>query len=161
MFKTEAQKVLQNAIHCVTYGIEDIDYDMLLEACQTVCFKPVVEFTIPLPPVTKKNSQRIGWCNGKPIILPGKRYSEYEKNSAWFLSKYRLNIDYPINIKATYYMPARRRVDLTNLESALCDVLVKSGVISDDNHKIVFATDGSRVLYDKQNPRTELKIFRL
>ena len=39
MFKTEAQKVLQNAIHCVTYDIEDIDYDMLLEACQAVCFK--------------------------------------------------------------------------------------------------------------------------
>lgn len=161
MFKTEAQKVLQNAIHCVTYGIEENDYDMLLDACQTVCFKPVVEFTIPLPPVTKKNSQRIIRVKGKPIIVQSERYVKYETDADWFLRKYRLNIDYPINIKATYYMPTRRRVDLTNLESALCDVLVKSKVISDDYFGIVVATDGSRVSYDKQNPRTEVKIFRL
>lgn len=67
-------------------------------------------------------------------------------------------IDYRVNIKAWYYMPTRRRVDITNLHEALHDILVKYGVIADDNCKIVFSTDGSRVLYDKNNPRTEVEI---
>ena len=55
-------------------------------------------------------------------------------------------------------MPTRRRVDLCNLHEALCDVLVKHGVIADDNSNIVAGMDGSRVLYDKNNPRTEIVI---
>ena len=161
MFKTEAQKVLQNAIHCVTYDIEDVDYDILLEACQVVCLKKVVEFTIPLPPVSKKNSGQIVNTGSRPRLLPSKAYREYERDAGWYLTKYRLEIDYPINIKATYYMPTRHKVDITNLESALCDVLAKYKVLADDNCKIVVARDGSRVSYDKQNPRTEVEIFRL
>jgi Holliday junction resolvase RusA-like endonuclease len=55
-------------------------------------------------------------------------------------------------------MDMRRKCDLTNLNEALHDILVKCGVLKDDNSKIVAATDGSRVLYDKQNPRTEVYI---
>ena len=69
-----------------------------------------------------------------------------------------IGIDYPVNVKALYYMPTRRRVDLCNLHEALCDVLVKFGVVQDDNCKIIASMDGSRVLYDKENPRTEVYI---
>lgn len=55
-------------------------------------------------------------------------------------------------------MPTRRRVDLCNLHEALCDVLVTFGVVQDDNCKIIASMDGSRVLYDKENPRTEVYI---
>ena len=65
-----------------------------------------------------------------------------------------------MNIRALYFMPARRKVDITNLESALMDVLVKYGVIADDNCRIVVSTDGSRVMYDKENPRTEVTITK-
>ena len=47
-----------------------------------------------------------------------------------------------------------------NLHSALHDVLVEVGVLEDDNSQIVVSTDGSRVLYDKHNPRTEVEIER-
>ena len=70
-------------------------------------------------------------------------------------------IDYPVNIKALYFMPTRRKVDLCNLHEALCDVLVKYGVIEDDNSRIVVSMDGSRVLYDKYNPRTEVEIVEV
>ena len=121
----------------------------------------MIEFVIKLPPVTKKNSQEIhiNKKTGKRFITSSKRYKEYENNAGWFLKP--LGIDYPVNIKALYYMPTRRRVDKTNLESALCDVLVHHGVIKDDNCKIVTATDGSRVLYDKENPRTEIYITKI
>lgn len=119
-----------------------------------------IRLTIKLPPITKKNSQRIitDRASGKPRVIPSKRYREYETAAGWFLKP--LGIDYPINIKALYYMPSRRRVDITNLESALCDVLVRHGVIKDDNCTIVVSTDGSRVRYDKDDPRTEIYITK-
>ena len=89
-------------------------------------------------------------------ILPSKAYREYEKNAGWFIP--RLGIDCAVNIRCLYYMPTRRRVDLVNLLEATLDVLVKYGAIADDNSLIAAGHDGSRVLYDKQNPRTEIYI---
>ena len=37
-------------------------------------------------------------------------------------------------------------------------MLVKYGVLKDDNSEIITSHDGSRVLYDKDNPRTEVTI---
>ena len=113
-------------------------------------------FTIKLPPITKKNSQRIFMIKGKPRIAPSRKYKEYETQSTIFCPY--LLISEPVNIEAHYYMPTRRRVDITNLESALMDVLVHAGTLEDDNCSIVVSTDGSRVHYDKQNPRTEVII---
>ena len=47
---------------------------------------------------------------------------------------------------------------MTNLQQGLNDILVKYGVIEDDNNRIVASMDGSRVKYDKDNPRTEVEI---
>lgn len=55
-------------------------------------------------------------------------------------------------------MDTKKKVDITNLNSALHDVLTKYRVIADDDSKIAGATDGSRVRYDKNNPRTEVYI---
>ena len=55
-------------------------------------------------------------------------------------------------------MPTRRRVDLVNLLEATDDVLVHYGVLEDDNSNIIVSHDGSRVFYDKENPRTEIYI---
>ena len=116
-------------------------------------------FTIHLPPVTKKNSSRIITIAGRPRIIPSKKYMEYEKASRPFLIP--LKIDYPVNIKCTFYMQTRRKVDLTNLLSAAMDVLVTHGVIIDDNRDIAALHNGSMVLYDKENPRTEIEITKL
>ena len=69
-----------------------------------------------------------------------------------------LGIDQPVNVAAKFYMPTRRRVDLTNLHEALHDILVNYGILTDDNAKIIVSTDGSRVYWDKENPRTEVII---
>ena len=58
-------------------------------------------------------------------------------------------------------MPTRRRVDLNNLLEAATDLLVSAGVLKDDHCGIVVSHDGSRVLYDKDNPRTEITITRV
>jgi Holliday junction resolvase RusA-like endonuclease len=116
-----------------------------------------LKFTILLNPVTKKNSQQIITVGGHPRIIPSKAYREYEENCGWFLPKVEV-IAHPVNIKAKYYMQTHRKVDLCNLHEALHDVLVKYRIIEDDNSRIVVSTDGSRVLYDKDHPRTEVEI---
>jgi Holliday junction resolvase RusA-like endonuclease len=117
----------------------------------------MTKITINLAPITKKNSQRIIQVHGRPMIMPSAKYKQYEKNCAIYLQGYEC-IDQPVNVKCLFYMPTHRRVDLVNLEESICDVLVKHGVLADDNSNIVVSMDGSRVLYDKENPRTEVEI---
>ena len=121
----------------------------------------IICFEISLPPATKKNSQRIFkkkiGTKLVPFIVPSKRFKDYQEKCAWYMPSF-YTISRPINIKAIYYMPTKRRVDITNLHSALHDVLVHWGLIEDDNCKIVVSTDGSRVSYSKDNPRTEVEI---
>lgn len=119
-----------------------------------------IKFTIPLNPVTKKNSQQIILVCGKPRIIPSKKYKEYERDCMPFLTHVE-HVTGRLNVKAVYFMRTRRRVDLINLHEALHDILVKAGVLEDDNCKIIYSTDGSYVDYDKENPRTEVTITYL
>lgn len=116
-------------------------------------------FTVKLPPISKKNHQQIFRPNGmnRPIVVPSKEYRLYEKNAMWFIPKGE-TIDYPVNVKCLFYMPTRRQCDLVNLQQSILDIMVKAGLLKDDNYRIVQSMDGSRVLYDKENPRTEVYI---
>lgn len=118
-----------------------------------------IKITIPLNPVTKKNSQQIliNRATGRPFVMPSPNYKQYEKDASFFMPK-DLNIDYGVNIKCLFYMKTKRKVDLTNLLEAIDDVMVKCNVLKDDNYTIIKAHDGSRVYYDKENPRTEIEI---
>ena len=118
----------------------------------------MMHYTIPLPPVTKKNSQRIVKAGNRLMILPSQKYKEYEGACGIYLRTTQEPISAPINIKAIFYMPTRRKVDLSNLIEALNDILVHYGIIADDNSGVIVGLDGSRVRYDKDNPRTEVYI---
>lgn len=83
---------------------------------------------------------------------------QYEKAAEWFLPHLENPVSVPCEVTAIFYMATRRKVDLTNLLEALDDTLVKYGILEDDNSRIIVSHDGSRVLYDKQNPRTEVTI---
>ena len=116
----------------------------------------MLKFTIPLEPKTKKNSQQIITVKGRPMLIQSKAYREYEREAIKHCP--RAGIASAVNVKAYYFRKKHHRVDLTNLESALMDVLVKAGTLQDDSCSIVVSTDGSRVFYDKDNPRTEVEI---
>ena len=119
----------------------------------------ICKFTIPFPPRTKKNSQQIIMRGKYPKIIQSKAYREYEAMAIPFLmSIVEKPISTSVNVKASFYMPTRRKVDLVNLEQALCDILVRAGVIADDNSTIITSMDGSRVKYDRDYPRTEVEI---
>lgn len=122
-----------------------------------------VTIVLPIPPYTKKNSSRILYrtsADGKrtPFVSPSAQYKKYESECMFYLKE--LGIDYPVNVEARFYMATRRRVDLTNLNEALHDALVKGGVLADDDAKIVVSTDGSRAYHDPDNPRTVVRITR-
>lgn len=120
----------------------------------------ICHFTILLDPRTKKNHQKIitNSKTGRPMVIQSEAYKRYEHDAAWFMPHCK-TIDKPVNIRAVFYMPTKRRVDLVNLLQALCDILVKYSVIEDDNSNIVASFDGSEVRYDKENPRTEVWIY--
>lgn len=118
----------------------------------------MIKFTIKLAPVTKKNHGQIIFNRntGKRMYVPSKQFKQYEHDSIWFMPPEKA--EGQVNVKALFYMPTKRRVDLVNLLQALLDILVKYGVIDDDNSNVVVSVDGSRVLCDKENPRTEVEI---
>lgn len=118
----------------------------------------MIKITIPVECRTKKNSSRIVIAGNKRMLLPSEAYEKFEKQCRQYL--HPLKIDYSINLKCEFYMSTRRKVDLPNLLNSICDVLVKYQVITDDNKDIVSSFDGSRVLYDKNNPRIEIEIER-
>ena len=122
----------------------------------------VMRYVILLPPVTKKNHSRIvtNRTTGKPLLIPSKAYKEYEQGSLWFLRPApNRPVSGAVNVKCLFYMPTKRRVDLPNLLNAIDDILVKAGILEDDNYKIIASHDGSRVYVDKENPRTEIEIM--
>lgn len=126
----------------------------------------MIKFIIFGNPITKKNSQRIikvklknGRCFHK--IMPSKAFEKYEKECKPYMPKVKEPINVPVNLKCIYYMKAKRAVDLLNLLEGTADILVDYGVLADDNRDIVYSTDGSRVFYDKNNPRVEIEITGL
>ena len=120
----------------------------------------MLNITIPLTPVSKKNSQRIVIVRGRPMILPSKVYKDYEKAAVALLRQQYSGepIATEVNVAMVFHMPTHRRVDLVNLQEACLDVLVTAGILQDDNSKIVACMDESYVTYDKKNPRTEIII---
>jgi len=118
-----------------------------------------VTFTVHADPKSKKNSMQI-IPGTRPRLIQSKIYREYAKTfKSQVPDGVKLHIDYPVCVKTVFYRQTRRRVDLSNLMAAAHDLLVDSGVLSDDNAKIIVSVDGSRVLYDKSDPRTEITIF--
>lgn len=119
-----------------------------------------MEITLNLAPVSKKNHSQIITVKGRPMLIPSKQYKKYEKECGEFLKDVEPFLD-PCNVKCLFYMPTHRKVDLTNLLEAIDDILVHYGILIDDNSNVIVGHDGSRVFYDKDNPRTEITITRM
>lgn len=115
---------------------------------------------IPLMCRSKKNSQEIhiNCRTGKPFVSQGKLYKQFEKECGYYLLKYRKNISTPVNLKCTFYVKDKRKRDIVNLLNAIQDILVKYGVIADDNYNIVQSVDGSRIIYGKDREETIIEI---
>ena len=121
----------------------------------------MIRFEIPIKPVTKKNSGQIVMRGKFPILLPSKQYMQFEKDTQPYFIRVKCMhgvINYPVNVQCHFYMDTHRKVDLCNLLNAVDDSMVHAGLIIDDNRDIIAAHDGSRVYFDKENPRIDITI---
>ena len=125
--------------------------------------QPIYEAMIPLNPRSKKNSQKIikNPRTKQLMIVQSDKYKEYEKDAGWFLRRPARPIETPVNVRCIFYRSNAIRCDLTNLLEAIDDILVKYGILADDNFKIIAGHDGSRVYIDKDHPRTEVYITEI
>ena len=138
----------------------------------------IYQAMIPLNSKTKKNNQDILFRSslkggfykktaygfkyvGVPFISQNNAYKQYEHDAGWFLKKIPQPISEPVNVKCIFYRENETRCDLTNLLEAIDDILVHYKILKDDNFKIIVAHDGSRVIVDKNNPRTEIEISQI
>lgn len=129
----------------------------------------LAHYTIPIDPKTKKNSHRIAGCGPrcpvcgkykKQFIRNGDKTTEYSFLSAKYLQpKPRKPIEGPVHLIYRLYTGTWHRKDDLNLYEALDDILVKEGILKDDDRKTIRSRDGSRILYDKDNPRAEIYIY--
>lgn len=128
-----------------------------------------IEFIIPVHPVTKKNNMQIIPFKTKTgkirhIPIPSKQYKDFEAECLPYFYQVKGQagvIDYPVNMAVEFYVAKRLKYDLTNLLEAIDDAAVKSGLLLDDNRDIIAAHDGSRVFYDKINPRISVVITEM
>ena len=119
-----------------------------------------MKIIIPYLCRSKKNSQQICFNNrtGKHFVRQSELYLEFEQNCGYFLKRYARHISTPINLKCTFIVPNKRKRDLVNLLNAIQDILVKYGVLEDDNSNIVESVDGSRIIYEKDKEMTIIEI---
>lgn len=123
-----------------------------------------MKIKIPLLCRSKKNGEQIlkNKKTGKYFISQGERYKQFEKDCGYFLNKYKSNvIAYPVNLKCLFYVPDKRKRDLTNLENAIADILVKYEILEDDNYNIIAGWDGSRIIYEKGKEEIDIEITKM
>ena len=128
----------------------------------------ILRYVIPLEPRTKKNHLRIAGSGRKcptchrflrQYVLQSKAHDVYKQQAKVFLHPRPDNpINTPCEITYKFYMKTHRVVDKSGLMQAADDLLVETGILEDDNSRILVSHDGTRVLYDKENPRTEITI---
>lgn len=113
-------------------------------------------------PRTKKNSARIMMHGSRRFVAPSQAFESYQEDCILQTPRdMQMALEGPHNVRCVYYMRTKRKVDLTNLLSATMDILVKAGVLADDNSRIAAAHDGSRVKLDRQRPRVEITITQM
>lgn len=77
-----------------------------------------------------------------------------------FICKKVMTIDVPVRILYTFFMPDRRPRDLSNYLKCTEDLLVKRGIIIDDNHTLIPEFTVKFGGYDRQFPRVEIEAWK-
>lgn len=126
----------------------------------------MLQYDIRIPPVTKKNSQQIIKVKGRSVIIPSAAYKRYEAQCGQYLQqKPEKPISSRCEVTCLYFLQRtkkgeipKRVPDLCNLMEATHDVLVKYKILEDDNSRIIWSVDGSRVYWTTGDPHTVVTI---
>lgn len=115
-------------------------------------------------PVSLKNSKKAVRVKGRLLFVPSSKVSAWMKQAALQLMcqwqpifREPIPLSIQLNAKIVSYLPTRRLTDASNLYQGPEDVL--QGICITDDSQIE-AHDGSRRLYDPENPRVEVTLSR-
>lgn len=120
----------------------------------------MIKIVIPTSPRPKKNSQEIVFNKktGKRMVIQSKKYLEFEKECKKYIPVMEEPINFSINLSCKFYVNDARKRDIVNFVEAVQDILVKYGVLEDDNYNIVASVDNCTMEIDRENPRVEILI---
>ena len=145
----------------------------------------MIKFIITGNPISSKNSIRSGITkNGRNYTYVKKDVKDYRDGALVQLqnqTRYGLTsnemikfvyttdeitlaqpipITDPIQVSFIFYCKDNRKRDLCNLIQCPADLLQQAGIILNDY--LIISLDGSRIMpLDKDNPRTEITIYKL
>ncbi len=112
---------------------------------------------------SKKNSKQIIKCGGRPVIISSKDYIKWERDAAFSLGLQAEGhgVSLPIvqcTVSIEIMFPDARRTDLSNKAEGLLDSLVKAGVLTDDNWRVVNRLELIAIGSDKDNAGARITI---
>lgn len=96
-------------------------------------YKITLKGSIP----SKKNSKQIINVRGRPLIISSKNYLEWERKQIKEIEWNRPPLDSVKEIRCNIIAKDRRLFDLSNKFESIADMLVKRGVLKDDNYSII------------------------
>ena len=109
-----------------------------------------------VPP--KKNSKRWVRARGRQFLLPSQSYQDWENSELpSFANAPKLYP--PYRLEAKIYAPDFRNCDLTNLIESVNDLLVKTGMLEDDNWFGLTEVSLKFAEVDPLTPRVEVLIY--
>lgn len=119
-----------------------------------------MKYTILGEVIPKKNS-RINTRSGRSF--PNPKYTEWEHSAILQVKKQNREYSpinkYPIEIHIELYYGSARQKDIDNSVSSVTDMLVKSGILTDDNYKFINKIIVEFKGIDKNNPRVEIELI--
>ena len=120
------------------------------------------KYTITGDTPSKKNTKKFQRSSGRTYY--SKKFLDWQEIALWEL-KTQERPDTPIDqtelVVIRFWRKYKHKADNTNLAEAPQDVLVKSGVLLDDNFEVCPYTVQQFMGYDKENPRCEIDIHTL
>ena len=95
------------------------------------------EFVSEIP--SKKNSKRIiSFGNGRRGLISSKNYLQWEEEQLWLLKTHKhKTVKKCDSIVVGLYFEYNRRKDLSNVWEGVGDLLVKAGILEDDNFNVI------------------------
>ena len=108
---------------------------------------------------SKKNSKNIIQRWWRTFIVSSKEYIKWENEQIeylWDTLTETLDFLPPYKIEYKFYLPDKRKTDLSNKIESINDMLVKFWYIDDDNSNILQELHIYFMWVDKENPRCEI-----
>lgn len=107
-----------------------------------------------------KNGKNVGVNprTGRVFVTSNKIVKAWQDQASKQLKNYRGTAEGPLFIMMVFYNGDKRKRDMDNQASSVLDLLVKSGLIEDDNCFVITRLCLAFGGVDRENPRVEVTI---